>query len=205
MKSKKYILESELSSESKKLKFTKYISLYCKTHFSNDTQLNFCYDIDSESSFISLTAVQTHFNDVKISKMTNEKKIRCQNIKKRQKSNLWINISIKNKTTKKDFVTMNEEFHIMKNLSCPLIIDIDFMKSFNITFIWNQRNEQNAVLIQNEHRVEITVVKTDSVKARMTTTLTLKIFLSIKIKIKSQSKIRKIDVYVTEARILKND
>ena len=39
----------------------------------------------------------------------------------------------------------------------------------------------------------------------MTTTFILKITLSIKIKIKSQSKIRKIDVYVTEARILKND
>ena len=205
MKSKKYILKSKLSNESKKLKFTKYINLYCKTHFLDDTQLNLCYDIDSKSFFIFLAAVQTHYNDVKISKMTNEKKIRCQNIKKRQKSNLWINISIKNKTTKKDFVIMNEEFYIMKNLSCFLIIDIDFMKSFNITFIWNQRNEQNAVLIQNEHRVEITIIKTNSVKIRMTTTFILKIILSIKIKIKSQSKIRKIDVYVTEARILKND
>ena len=83
MKSKKYILESELSSESKKLKFTKYISLYCKTHFSNGIQLSLCYDIDSKSFFIFLTIVQIHYNDVKISKMTNEKKIRCQNIKKK--------------------------------------------------------------------------------------------------------------------------
>ena len=36
---------------------------------------------------------------------------------------------------KKDFVIINEEFYIMKDLSCFLIIDIDFMKSFNITFI----------------------------------------------------------------------
>ena len=100
---------------------------------------------------------------------------------------------------------MNEKFHIMKNLSCFLIIDIDFMKSFNITFIWNQQNEQNAVLIQNEHRVEVIVIKTNSVKVRMTTTFILKIILSIKIKIKSQSKIRKIDVYVMKTRILKND
>ena len=88
MKSKEYILKSELSSELKKIKFTKYISLYCKTHFSNDIQLNFCYDIDSKSFFIFLAAVQAYFNDVKISKMTNEKRIRCQNIKKKQKSNL---------------------------------------------------------------------------------------------------------------------
>ena len=39
----------------------------------------------------------------------------------------------------------------------------------------------------------------------MTTTFILKIILSIKIKIKSQSKIRKIYVYVTKTRILKND
>ena len=205
MKSKKYILKSKLSNESKKLKFTKYISLYCKTYFSDDIQLNFDYDINSKSFFIFLTIVQTHYNDVKILKMTNERKIRCQNIKKKQKSNLWIKISIKNKTTKKNFVIMNEEFHIMKNLSCFLIIDIDFMKSFNITFIWNQRNKQNAVLIQNEHRIKIIIIKTDSIKVCMTTTFILKIILSIKIKIKSQSKIRKIDVYVTKTRILKND
>ena len=100
-KSKEYILKSKLSNEFKKLKFTKYINLYCKTYLSDGTQLNFCYDIDSELFFIFLTIVEIHFRDVKISKMTDEKRIRCQNIKKKQKSNLWINMSIKNKTKKK--------------------------------------------------------------------------------------------------------
>ena len=205
MRSKKYILKSKSSTKFKKLKFAKFINLYCKTHFLDGIEFDICYDTDFGSFFISLKTVQIHFSDVKTSKMTNEKKIRCQNIKEKQESDLWINISFKNKITEKDFVIINEKFHIMKNLSCFIIIDTDFMKFFNIKFIWSQRDEQNAVLIQNEHRVEVTVIKTDSVKIRMTTTFILKIILPIKIKFKSQSKIRKIDVYVTETRILKND
>ena len=88
VKSEKYILKSKSSTEFKKLKFAKYINLYCKTHFLDDIELDICYDTNFESFFISLETVQTHFSDIKTSKMTNEKKIRCQNIKERQKSNL---------------------------------------------------------------------------------------------------------------------
>ena len=76
--------------------------------------------------------VRKHFSKMKIFKMNNERQIRCQKINERQKSDLCVKISIRNQIMKNNFVSMKKEFHIMIELSCLLIMKIDFMKFFDV-------------------------------------------------------------------------
>ena len=184
--SMKYTLESKSSTNSKNLKFAKYINLFCKNHFVNDTQLNFCYDIESESFLISIKAIRDYFSEIEVFKMSNDKKIRCQKIGRRQKSNLCMKIFIRNIITNENFVFMKGEFHIMFDLPCFLIIGTDFMKTFDVTPKWNKK-KSDVILIQKKYRVKITATKNQFVKTKMIEISSINIAIILKsMKIKSE-------------------
>ena len=138
--------------------------------------------------------------------MNNDRRIRCQNIKNRQKSNLCIKISIRNKIMKGDFVIMKKKFHVMFELSCFVIIKMDFMKSFDITFKWNKDGSSNVILIQNQHEMKIIAEKNKFVKIKQIFSISLAtIFFFIKVKISRALTRHQINVYVFETCILENE
>ena len=108
-----------------------------------------------------------------------------------------------------NFVIMKGEFHIMFNLFCFLIMSTDFMKSYDIIFKWSKKGESDMMMIQNQHRVKIKMIKNSSVHFKKINNAALTIVaaakLSVKTKILKASKRRQTNVYAEKARIIKKN
>ena len=78
-------LTFNLSIESHELKFRNYTSLFCKTHLSDEIELKTCYDTKSEFSLIAMKTIRKHYVILKMFKMKNDQRIRCQKIEKQKK------------------------------------------------------------------------------------------------------------------------
>ena len=83
-----HVLKSKSFIEFKKLKFRKYINFSCKIHFSDETELETCYDNDSKFSLISAEVFREYYFSTKIFRMKNDQKIRCEKIEGRKKFDL---------------------------------------------------------------------------------------------------------------------
>ena len=102
------------------------------------------------------------------------------------------------------FVTIVEEFHIIKNLSCFIMINTNIIKSYNISSRWNFNDKSNTILIQNIHEIQITIVKKEFMKITQIQNFTkILLFMFIKTKILKTSKQQQINVYVKNFVILK--
>lgn len=137
----------------KNLKFKKFINLLCFIHLINETKLKSCYNTDFESFLISSKTVNTHYFVAEIFEMKLSKN------RRKKKFDLWIKISVRNVTIKKNFVIMKKDFHIMPKLFCFVILKTNFMKLFDITFMWGKKKDWNMIIIQNIYQIEIKVTR----------------------------------------------
>ena len=110
---------------------------------------------------------------------------------KEKKSELWTEILICNMTIKGNFIIMKKKFHIIFNLLCFVILNTNFMKFFDIVFIWRKKktrrddHSKKSLSRNSNHKNEI--------------------FLTKKIdffKNKSESKKRQINVYAKKSMML---
>ena len=147
----KHFLKSKNFYQSKSLKYKIYTSILTKIHLNNETELDFCYDIESEFFLIRADIVRDHYAEAEIFQMNNEQKIRCQNINDIQKSNLCAILFIKNLTTDDVYVNMKKKFHIMNEFFCSLIAKTKFMKSYYISFKWRRKEKNDSICIQKKH------------------------------------------------------
>ena len=138
---KKYNLKSISSNESKNFKFKNYTNFFCKTHLQSEIELKTCYDTNSKSFLISMKTIRNHYSIIKMHKMKNDQQIRCRRIDGQKKSNMWIEFSIRNRMIDKNFVIIKKKFYIISNLSCFLIMKIDFIKIYDIVSKWNKKNK----------------------------------------------------------------
>ena len=128
-----YILKSKSVIEIREFKFRKFINLSCLIHLTNESEIQFCYYIDSISSFVFEEIIKTYYSNIFIYHMKNEIKIRCQRIKNRQKSDLYVNLSIKIMTLFVNYVIITDEFHVMRIFSFSLIVDTNIIKIYDIS------------------------------------------------------------------------
>ena len=91
----KHFLKSKNFYQSKNLKYKIYTSILTKIHLNNETELDFCYDFESEFFLIRADIVRDYYAKAEVFQMNNEQKIRCQNINDIQKSNLCAIFSLK--------------------------------------------------------------------------------------------------------------
>ena len=177
------------------MKFKKYINLYCKIHFLNETELNSYYDIKFDFFLISSKIVRIYYSLTEIFEMKNKQKIRCEEIESKKKSKLWTKIFIRNMIIEKNFVTMKKKFHIMSELLCSIILNTNFMKFFDIIFKWKKKEKCDLMIIQKNHQIEVQITKT-------------KFFLIKKIdffKSKFKSKKRQMNIYAKKSAILNHN
>ena len=66
-------------------------------------------------------------------KMSNDQKIHCQKIDENQEIDLCAKLSIKMLNIVDNYIILKEKFHIMKNLSCSLIVEINILKSYDVS------------------------------------------------------------------------
>ena len=78
----KYVLKLKKSTEFKNLKFKQYTNLYCKIHFSNETEIKFCYNIESKFFLIFSEAIRIFYFSTKIFEMKKKKNSLRKNKKK---------------------------------------------------------------------------------------------------------------------------
>jgi hypothetical protein len=172
------------------------------THLIDETKMKFCLDTESESFLIFAKTARTHYSHLLIYIMSNDQKIRCIELSsKKLKFDFWIELSIRLLTTEKIFITLKEEFHIMSNLSCDIVIETDTMKSFDISSIWEKNEASNRVSIQETHLVKIRVSSRKFMRARK---IKNSIFITtiLSIKVRQFSKRKAINVYAINVEIL---
>jgi hypothetical protein len=129
----------------------------------------------------------------------------CQKIiSKKIKFNLYTKISIRMKTFNDSFAIFSEEFHILNDVSCSIVVKTNLMKSYNISSNWNQKNLSDFVIIQNTHVIKIKA--TLSQKFKKLIRFTRKLF-DFSTKIKSLRVFRKkaTNVYVVFFHIIESD
>jgi hypothetical protein len=132
----------------KDLRFKDYISMLCSTHLSDEIEIEFCFDTKSDSSLTSTKTIEKYFSHFSVYVMSDEQKIRCRELESnRLEFNSWIELSIRILTTEETYVILKEEFHIMSNLSCDIVMRTDIMKSFNIFLVWDKNDSSNHVFI----------------------------------------------------------
>jgi hypothetical protein len=205
--SEKYILESSANIRHEDLNFRNYISLFTLTYLSDESTVEFCFDTDSSSSLIFASIKKQLFSNASLFFMKDNQRITCQNIVfEKIRSDLWTKLSIRMKTTIEAFVIFFEEYHIMKSISCSIIVRTDLMKSFDINSTWKQQNESNHVIIQDSHRVEMKAIssaKTFEIKQEnLTKNLSN---LSTKLRFLRSLKRRFTNVYAINSYVLQSD
>jgi hypothetical protein len=78
-----------------------------------------------------------------------------RNYRRKVKSDLYTEIPIRMKTSNGSFATFTEEFHILNDVPCPIVVETNLMKPFNIRPDWEQRNLPDSVIIQRTHVIEM--------------------------------------------------
>ncbi len=139
--------------------------------------------------------------------MKDNQRITCQNIVfEKIWSDFWTKLSIKMKTTIEVFVIFFEKYHIMKSISCSIIMRTDLMKSFDINSTWEQQNQSNHVIIQNSHQIEMKAIspsKTFEIKSKnLIKNLSN---LSTKLRLLRSLKRRFTNVYVTNSHVFQSN
>jgi hypothetical protein len=133
---KKTLLSNLTTTIIKDLRFKNYINMLKNTHLLNDTKIELCYDTSSDSSLVFIDIVIFYYSNLSIYQIRDDQKIRCQDVEtKRLKSDICIELSIRILIIEDQYVILKREFHIMSQLSCNIIIEIDIMKSFDIVFV----------------------------------------------------------------------
>ena len=89
-----------------------------------------------------MKTIQNHYFTTKMHKMKNDQRIRYKGINDQKKLNMWIEFSIRNRIVDENFVIMKKKFHVISNLSCFLIMKIDFMKIYDIISKWNKKKDE---------------------------------------------------------------
>ena len=191
---REYVLKSESLSQfqPRGLKFKKYTNLYCKIHLLDGTELDSCYDTESDFFLISSKTLRIYYPSAETFKMKDGQKIRCEEIEEKKEFELWTKIPIRNRTIEGNFVIMKKKFHIMTDLLCFIILSTDFMKSFDITPKWGKEEERDVIIIQKNHQVEAQTTKTKFL-------LTKRIDL---FKRRPESRRRQMNVYAKKSMIL---
>jgi hypothetical protein len=124
-KFKKYILKSTFDIKQQDFNFKNFINFFRQTYF--------CFDIDFVSFLISFFTKKQFYSSSSIFHMKNNQRMICREINaKKLKSDLYIEIFIRMKIFNDFFVTFTEEFHILNDVSCSIVEETNFMKSFNI-------------------------------------------------------------------------
>jgi hypothetical protein len=119
------------------------------------------------------------------------------------KFDLYIEIFICMKIFNDFFVTFTKELHILNDVSCLIVVETNFMKSFNIKSNWEQENLFNFVIIQRLHVVEVKITLSSKLKKSFLFTSNLsKLF--IKMKFFKTFRKKSTNVYVIPFHILES-
>jgi hypothetical protein len=175
------------------------------THLLDDTKIELCYDTSSDSSLVFIDIVIFYYSNLSIYQMRGDQKIRCQDLEiERLKSDICIELSIRILIIEDQYVILKKEFHIMSQLSCKIIIEIDIIKSFDIVSVWEKNEASDHVLIQSQHLVRVTVISTKSLRSRkINNNITNSTVLALRTT--RVSKRTSVNVYSIETTILKLD
>ena len=106
-------------------------------------------------------------------------------------------------TVNENFVNMKNEFHVMSILSCFIILGTNFMKSFDIIFKWRKKKDQNIIIIQKIHQIEIKIIKIQSFLIKKINSIKFAFVISFAIKKATMKSFRKrrINVYAKKSII----
>jgi hypothetical protein len=203
-KFEEYILKSTSDIKQQELNFKNLINFFCQTYLFNENSMKFCFDTNFASFLMSFFAKKQFYSTSSIFHMkNNQRMIYREIIAKKMKSDLYTKIFIRMKTFNNFFVTFTEEFHILNDVSCSIVVKTNLMKSFNIKSNWEQENLFDFVIIQNLHVVEMKITLSSIFKKSFLFTSTLsKLF--IKMKFLKTSRKKSTNVYVISFHILES-
>jgi hypothetical protein len=188
----------------KDLRFRDYFSMLCSTHLSDEIEIEFCFDTESDSSLTSTKTIEKYFSHLSVYVMSDEQKIRCRELESdKLEFNSWIELSIRILTTEETYVILKEKFHIMSNLSCDIVMRTDIMKSFDISLVWDKNNSSNHVFIQKNHTIKMRATNQNSLRFRK---ILEDSWITVHaVKIRSSSRRKSINVYANIFEILSFD
>ncbi len=204
-KSKKYILKSTFDIKQQEFNFKNFINFFCQTYLFNENSVKFCFDIEFASFLIFFFMKKQFYSTSSIFHMKNNQRMTCQKIiSKKIKFNLYTKISIRMKTFNDSFAIFSEEFYILDDVSCSIVVKTNLMKSYNISSNWNQKNLSNSVIIQDTHVIEIKAILSQKLKKLIRFARKLLDF-STKIKSLRVSRRKATNVYVVFFHIIESD
>ena len=198
----KYFLKSKSCVKSKNFKFCKYTHLFCKFHLKNEFKIDLCFNIDFTFFLTSKNIINKHYSKKSIFIMIHEQRIRCEDVDNCPEFNWYINLLIRVLTSSDDYVIMINEFHIMKDLFCDLVIETNFMKYFDIFSRWRKNDNSDTIFIQDCHEVIVIAIKNDFFKTRKVNDFVLLISFSVKSKLIKTFHRKYINVYVAKVVLL---
>jgi hypothetical protein len=167
--------------------------------------MKFCFDIEFASFLISFFTKEQFYSTSSIFHMKNNQKMTCQEIISRKiKFNLYTKISICMKTFNEFFAIFSEEFHILNDVFCSIVVETNLMKSYNINSNWDQKNLSDFVIIQNTHVIKIKATLSQKFKELIRFIRKL-LDLSTKIKSLKISRRKATNVYVVFFHIIESN
>ena len=138
--------------------------------------------------------------------MTRSKRLRCHEIDaKNVISNLCVNISLRFLNRDEFYAIVIEEVHVILDLSCEMIIDVELIKSKDMIIIWD--DQQNYMIMSERHFSMIVTIATSSrVKHEFISISILIIKSSVIFLIKRRhSRLKNVIVYAISTTTLKID
>ena len=138
--------------------------------------------------------------------MTRSKRLRCHEVDAKSViSNLCVNISLRFLDKDEFYAIVIEEAHIILDLSCEMIIDVELMKSKNMIIIWD--DQQDYMIMSERHFSMIVIIATSSRVKHEFISISILIIKSSVISLikRRHSRLKNVIVYATTTIILKID